>query len=82
MYEDCSECETPTQESMLNQGGRCIPCERVIVTDPEDGLPVEATMKLAEMAASRHPKTCNEDAHNFRQVLEENGFLPSPPSED
>jgi len=61
---------------MLNANGNCVPCEKVLAADPAEGLPVEAAVKLTTMAESRHPTTCHEDAPNFRQVLEAEGFLP------
>jgi len=72
-YENCSTCGSAEQVTLLNHEGNCVPCEQVLAADDE--LPQVAVVKLAQMAESRHPTTCNEDAPRFRAVLEENGFL-------
>lgn len=73
-YEDCATCGAPEQKTMLNHEGNCVPCEQVLAADDGE-IPVEVVMKLLAMAKSRHPKTCNEDAPNFEQVLVEQGMI-------
>ena len=78
-FSECESCGSTEQETMLTPDGNCVPCQKVLDAEPEDGLPLEAVMRLTNLAESRHPTACHEDAPRFRQVLEQQGFLPESP---
>lgn len=76
-YKDCATCGCSEQETLLNPDGNCVPCQKVLDGSPDEGVPMEAVLKLTSLAESRHPTACHEDAPSFRKVLEDEGYLPT-----
>lgn len=78
-FDNCSRCGSPEQETMLDHNGECVPCAHLREAEDGDDLPQSVLLKLVNMAQSRHPSVCNEDAVNFANVLEEEGYIPEKP---
>jgi len=74
-FTDCDRCGS-TEREQLTIGGQCKSCYAL-----QSGLgqsvevPTATLEKLVSMAQSRHPTTCNEDAHRLEKVLEEEGLI-------
>lgn len=74
-FTDCDRCGS-TEREELTIGGQCKSCYAL-----QSGLgrsveiPTATLEKLLSMAQSRHPTTCNEDAHELENVLVEEGVL-------